>query len=120
MAEGWLRHYGYDGLEVFSAGTHPEGINPIAVEVMAEVGIDISNHSSNHIDEYLTADLDHVISVCANAERNCPVFPEEVNRIHQPFDDPAKAIGTSTEVIAVYRAVRDQIREFSEGFLNKP
>lgn len=117
MAEGWLRHFGNESLEVFSGGTHPQKVNSMAIQVMSEQGIDISAHTSNHIDEYLAYDIDIVLSVCANAERECPVFPEKVKRIHKGFDDPAKFLGSEKEVIDFYREVRDQIKDFSFKFL---
>ena len=117
MAEGWLRHFGNKSLAVFSAGTHPEKVNPIAIQVMLESDIDISAHTSNHIDEYLDYDIDLVISVCAKAEKECPIFPEKVKRIHKGFDDPAKFPGSKEEEIDFYRDVRDQIKDFSYKFI---
>ncbi|HIA36992.1 MAG TPA: arsenate reductase ArsC [Flavobacteriales bacterium] len=117
MAEGWLRHFGNRSIEVFSAGTHPEKINSMAIQVMLESGIDISTHTSNLIDEYLDYDIDIVLSVCANAERACPVFPKSVKRMHKEFDDPAKFSGSEEEVIGFYREVRGQIKDFTCKFI---
>lgn len=117
MAEGWLRHFGNRSIEVFSAGTHPEKVNAIAKRVMLESGINISTHTSNHIDEYLNKDIDFVISVCADAEKACPVFPKNVKRIHNGFDDPAKYFGSEEETIDFYRAIRDQIKDFTCKFI---
>ncbi len=117
MAEGWLRHFGDNKLEVFSAGTHPEKVNPLAIRVMLESGINISTHTSNHIDEYLGEDFDFVISVCTAAEKACPTFPEDVKKIHRGFEDPAKFLGSEEDVISFYRDVRDQIKDFSYNLI---
>jgi len=123
MAEGWLRSFG-GALEIFSAGTHPEAVNPLAVEVMAEVEIDISHHKLNHVDEYLDKRIDYVVTVCDNAKEACPVFPGEVMSIHHSFEDPAnvstgaeaqvEARGSKEEKLPVYRKVRDEIGVFCE------
>jgi len=109
MAEGSFRHYGGESVEVFSAGTEPKGVNPIAMRVMKEVGIDISGHASNHVREYIDQKFDYIITVCDNAARNCPRFPGEGIKLHWPFDDPAEATGTEELVVAVFRRVRDDI-----------
>jgi len=92
MAEGFFRHYGRDCVDVVSAGTEPKGLNPIAVRVMSEIGIDISHQTSNNIREYLDQQFDYVITVCDHAAQNCPRFPGEGTKLHWPFDDPAEAI----------------------------
>lgn len=111
MAEGFLRSFN-PKLELFSAGTEPaKVINPNAVQVMQEIGIDISMGIPNLVDEYLNDAFDYVITVCDHAKKVCPVFAGEVqHRLHIGFDDPAEAVGTQEEVIAVYRRVRDEIR----------
>lgn len=119
MAEGWLRYFSDNRIEIYSAGTHPEKINTIAIKVMAEEGIDISTHTSNHINEYLDRNLDMVISVCANAEKECPVFPKKSTIIHKGFEDPAKFRGAENEVLDFYRVVRDQIKEFSNELIKE-
>src|SRR5918911_1164966 len=106
MAEGLLRRAGGDGFEVFSAGTEPSGVNPLAVEAMREVGIDISTQRSKSVDEFLGQEFDYVITVCDKANRNCPVFPGRTKRIHWSFDDPAEALGERSERLAVFRRVR--------------
>lgn len=112
MAEGLLQSI--DGpFEALSAGAKPAGyVHPMAVQVMQELGIDISGQSSKHIDEFLpprgTAP-DLIISVCSSAEKECPMFPEDVERLHWPFDDPAHATGTDEEKLAEFRRVRDEI-----------
>ena len=111
MAEGILIHLAGDILEVRSAGSKPAGyVHPLAVRVMAEIGIDISSHRSKHPSEFLQQEIETVITVCGNADRACPVFPGQVNRYHWGFDDPAKAQGTDAEVLPVFRRVRDEIQ----------
>jgi len=89
MAEGLLRHMAGDRFEVFSAGTRPSGLNPNAVQAMAEVGIDISGHRSKHVDEFAGHQFDYVFTVCDNAKETCPFFPGGGKRLHQSFEDPA-------------------------------
>ncbi len=114
MAEGWTRHLFGGRIEAFSAGVETHGLNPRAVQVMAEAGVDIRDQESEHIRDYLDAGLDLVVSVCDQAAESCPVFPRPVRRVHHAFPDPAKAVGTDEEVLAAFRAVRDQIRAFVE------
>ncbi len=109
MAEGFLRHYGEGAVDAFSAGLEPKGLNPRAVEVMKELGIDIGQQKSEHLDRYLTDRFDFVITVCDNANRRCPIFPGAGQKLHWPFDDPAEATGTEDEVLAEFRRVRDEI-----------
>lgn len=111
MAEGILRKEAGDLLEVHSAGSKPAGyVHPKAIEVLREVGVDISGHTSKHMNEFLDRDINTVITVCGNADQACPVFPGQVNRRHWPFDDPAHATGSDEEVLAEFRRVRDDIR----------
>lgn len=111
MAEGILREEAGDLLEVHSAGSEPAGyVHPKAIEVLREVGIDISGHTSKHMNEFLDRAIETVITVCGNADQVCPVFPGQVNRHHWPFDDPARATGSDEEVLAEFRRVRDEIR----------
>ena len=120
MAEGWLQSFD-DRLEIYSAGTHPEKIiNPFAVNVMAEVGIDISFHYPKSIDKFVNESFDYLITVCDNAKQICPSFAGEVkNSLHIGFEDPADAKGNDKEITEVYRKVRDQIRdEFYKFFIN--
>lgn len=118
MAEGWLRHLGGDRYEALSAGTRPQGVNPLAVRVMAEAGVDISGHRSKSVDELLGEDLDLLVTVCGGARESCPVFLGKVKeRQHWPFDDPAEAQGPEEGVLHVFRRVRDEIRRRVEQFL---
>ena len=111
LAEGFLRAAAGDILDVQSAGSKPAGyVHPLAIKVMAEVGIDISQHRSKHLNEFLNQPVHTVITVCGNADQACPVFPGQLQRHHWGFFDPAKAHGTEEEILAVFRDVRDQIR----------
>ena len=117
MAEGILREAAGDILEVHSAGSRPAGyVHPKAVEAMAEIGIDISGHTSKHMDEFLDRDIETVITVCGNADQACPVFPGQVHRHHWPFDDPAHATGTEEQIMDEFRRVRDEIAEAFQSY----
>jgi arsenate reductase len=117
MAEGLLRHDGGDCFEVFSAGTKPSLVRPEAIEVMQELGIDISGHRSKSVGEFSGQEFDYVITVCDNARESCPVFPGRTRRIHWGFEDPAEIEGDEATRIAVFRRVRDEIREKLAGFI---
>jgi arsenate reductase (thioredoxin) len=111
LAEGVLRAAAGELFDVASAGSNPAGfVHPLAIQVMTEIGIDISGHRSKHLDEFLTQNVETVISVCGDADQACPMFPGQMNRHHWGFDDPAKASGTVDEMLVTFRAVRDQIR----------
>ncbi len=117
LAEGILLAAAGDTLDVQSAGSKPAGyVHPLAVQVMKEIGIDISHHRSKHMDEFLKQPVETVITVCGNADQACPVFPGQVNRHHWGFDDPAHATGTDEEKLAVFRRVRDQIKMVFEAY----
>jgi len=117
MAEGVLRRAAGDLIDVASAGSSPAGyVHPKAVEVMKEIGIDISNHTSKHLNEFLDRKVDTVITVCGNADQACPIFPGQMNRYHWGFDDPARAKGTEEELNAEFRRVRDQIQLVFEAY----
>lgn len=117
IAEGYLRHFSNGKAEVFSAGIKTHGVNPKAIEIMKEVGIDISNHTSNNIDEYYDKDFDFVITVCDNAKENCPFFPTKAKKFHHNFPDPAKATGSENEILNEFRNVREMIKDYSETFV---
>jgi arsenate reductase len=111
LAEGLLRSMAADLFTVHSAGSKPAGyVHPLAIRVMQEIGIDLSAHTSKHMNEFLATPIETVITVCGNADQACPIFPGQVNRHHWPFDDPAHATGTEAEQLAVFRRVRDEIR----------
>tara|TARA_B100000949_G_scaffold225050_1_gene228928 strand:+ start:1854 stop:2294 length:441 start_codon:yes stop_codon:yes gene_type:complete len=117
MAEGWARHLKSDEIDAYSAGVEPHGLNPNAVKIMAEAGVDISGHQSQHIDEFKEVELDVVVTVCGHAYETCPVFPGQTKVVHIGFDDPpelAEGAGTEDEALGHYRRVRDEIRAFVE------
>ena len=117
IAEGYLRHFAENKADVYSAGVETHGVNPKAIATMKEDGIDISNHTSNNIDEYYDIDFDFVITVCDNAKERCPYFPTKAKKFHQNFPDPAKATGTEEEIIAEFRKVRQLIKEYCIQFV---
>jgi arsenate reductase len=117
MAEGFLRAAAGDVLNVQSAGSNPAGfVHVLAIKVMAEVGIDISQHRSKHLNEFLHQPVDTVITVCGKADQVCPIFPGQVNRHHWPFDDPARAEGSDDAKVAVFRRVRDEMRRTFQSY----
>ncbi|RZK62864.1 MAG: arsenate reductase ArsC [Hymenobacter sp.] len=101
---------------VYSAGVEVHGVNPKAVQVMAEDGVDISHHTSNHVAEYAHVPFAYVLTVCDHANEVCPVFPAAAKKLHHNFPDPAKAIGTADEVLNQFRAVRDQVKAYAQDF----
>jgi arsenate reductase (thioredoxin) len=118
MAEGLLRHLAGDRYDVFSAGTHPLGLNPGAVAAMQELGIDMSAHRSKHMDEFTDHAFDYVITVCDRAKKSCPRWPHTGSLVHWSFEDPAVTIGTSEEERHAFRTVRDQIKTQLDKFLS--
>jgi arsenate reductase len=104
---------------VYSAGVETHGVNPRAIAIMKEDGIDISNHTSNNITEYINIDFDFVLTVCDNAKERCPYFPTNALKVHYNFPDPAKAIGTEEEVMEQFREVRDMIKKYCEQLVKK-
>jgi arsenate reductase len=117
MAEGYLRHFANSAAQVYSAGIETHGVNPKAIAVMKEDGIDLSGHTSNNVDEYSGIAFDYVITVCDNAKENCPFFPSNAQRFHYSFPDPAKAEGSEEEVMEEFRKVRDMIKMYSKEFI---
>jgi arsenate reductase len=117
MAEGWAKKLKGDSIEPYSAGIETHGLNPSAVKVMAEAGVDISNHRSKHVNELKNVKFDYVVTVCGHANENCPVFPGKTKIVHVGFDDPprlAENAKTEKEATDCYRRVRDEIRDFVE------
>ncbi len=115
MAERWARHLKADAIEACSAGVEPSRLNPDAVRVMAEVGVDVSGQRSKHVNELADQPIDYVVTVCDHARESCPVFPGGAKVVHHTFDDPphlAAAAKSDEERLAPYRRVRDEIREF--------
>lgn len=119
MAEGFLRNLGRNRFDVVSAGTEPAGLNPMAVEVMREVGIDLSSYYSKAIDAFLSEQFDDVITVCDRARESCPVFPGKHKALHWSFDDPAAAQGPPEQRLAVFRRVRNEIDGHVRGFVQQ-
>ena len=119
IAEGYLRHFAGEKAEVYSAGVETHGVNPRAISIMQEDGIDISQHTSNNIDEYREIEFDFVITVCDNARERCPYFPTKAQKFHHNFPDPAKASGTEAEIMAEFRTVRDMIKTYAEQFVSE-
>lgn len=117
IAEGYLKHFAGDKAEVFSAGVETHGVNPRAVQTMKEDGIDISNHTSNNINEYRDIDFDFVITVCDNAKERCPFFPYGAKKFHYNFPDPAKATGSEDEKMQQFRDVRNMIKKYCDMFV---
>ena len=117
IGEGILRAEAGDLVDVQSAGSNPAGcVHPLAIKVMAEIGMDISNHRSKHMNEFLNRTVHTVITVCGNVDQACPVFPGQVTRHHWPFDDPAHIAGTEAEQLEVFRRVRDEMRWVFEAY----
>jgi arsenate reductase (thioredoxin) len=117
MAEGWARHLKGPVIDAYSAGVEPHGMNPLAVQVMAEAGVDISGQRSKHIDELKGVPLDYVVTVCDHAHETCPILPGPTKKVHVGFDDPprlAKDAQSEAAALAHYRRVRDEIRAFVE------
>jgi arsenate reductase len=117
MAEGWAKYLKMDSIDAYSAGVSPKPLDPLAVQVMAEAGVDISNHHSKHLDELKNIQFDYVVTVCDNAHESCPVFPGKTKVVHVGFDDPprlAKQAKNKEETLNFYRRVRDEIKSFVE------
>ncbi len=115
MAEGLLRHDAGDRFEVFSAGISPSHVRPEAIAVMRELGIDISGHRSKSVEELAGQSFDYVLTVCDNARESCPIFPGGAVIIHQSFEDPASLEGSEEQRLALFRRVRDEIRQYFQG-----
>jgi len=119
MAEGLLRSFDGDRVEVASAGTNPSTVRPEAIAVMSELGIDLSGHRSKHVREFDGQHFDYVITVCDNANEACPIFPGDTERIHWSFPDPAAVEGSEAERLAAFRRVRDSLAETFRGLVNR-
>lgn len=119
IAHGYLQQFAGNRALVYSAGVETHGVNPRAIAVMKEDGVDISNHTSNHVDEYRHVNFDYVITVCDNAKERCPYFPTHAVKLHHNFPDPAKATGTEEEIMNEFRRVRGMIKEYCEQFVGQ-
>ena len=119
LAEGYLRHFAGDWANVYSAGVETHGVNPRAIATMREDGIDISAHTSNHVDEYRDIPFDYVITVCDHAREVCPYFPTQAPKFHHNFTDPAKATGTEEDIMASFRRVREEVKQYCREFAER-
>jgi len=119
IAEGYLRYFAGKEAEIYSAGIETHGVNPRAILTMRADGIDISNQTSNHLDEYKNIDFDYVITVCDNAKEHCPYFPSQAKRLHFNFPDPAKASGSDDEIKRQFEIVRDLIKDYCINFVKQ-
>ena len=117
IAEGYLKHFAGDKAEVYSAGIETHGVNPRAIQIMQEDGIDMSKHTSNNVMEYKDVEFDFVITVCDNAKERCPYFPSTAKKFHHNFPDPAKASGTDEQIMQKFREVRGMIKQYSKDFV---
>ncbi len=117
IAEGYLRKFGGDKATVYSAGVETHGVNPRAIQIMKEDGIDISHHTSNNINEYRDMAFDFVITVCDNAKERCPFFPSNAKKFHYNFPDPAKTTGSEDQIEQQFREVRKMIKSYSQQFV---
>jgi len=116
LLHGYLEQLLGERASVYSAGVEVHGLNPRAVRVMAEDGVDISHHTSNHVDEYAAVPFDYVITVCDHANEVCPVFPSTAKKLHHNFPDPARATGSEEEIMGQFRSVRDQVKAYAHDF----
>ena len=117
IAHGYLSAMTMGKANVYSAGVETHGVNPRAIAIMKEDGIDISSHTSNNITEYFGVDFDYVITVCDNAKERCPYFPTKALKFHYNFPDPAKAIGSEDEIMSEFRKVREMVKKYCEDFV---
>ena len=118
IAHGYLEAFAPEGTKVYSAGVETHGVNPKAIAIMQKDGVDISNHTSNNVDEYRTIDFDYIITVCDNAKERCPYFPSNAYRFHKNFPDPAKVTGSEDEVNAQFDEVRDMVKLYCKEFVS--
>lgn len=119
MAEGYLRYFAGDHANIYSAGIEKHGVNPMAIASMEEDGIDISNHTSNNIEEYQNIDFDYLITVCDHANEHCPITTFKAQKFHHNFLDPSKVVGTDDEIKEQLRMVRSQIKEYCRSFIKE-
>ncbi len=119
MAEGWGKHFGQGEVEVYSAGIETHGLHPRAVAAMKEVGIDISQQTSDLIEPEVLSRADYVVTLCSDADEKCPVTPPQVKRLHWGFEDPAKITGTEEEIQAKFREIRDALRDRIRSFIEE-
>jgi len=119
IAHGYLSYFANGNANIYGAGVETHGVNPKAIEVMKEDGIDISHHTSNNINEYLDIPMDLIITVCDHAAEVCPIFPQQTTVVHHSFPDPAKATGIEEEIMNSFRSTRDLIKNYCEDFVKE-
>ncbi|KAA1247731.1 arsenate reductase ArsC [Aquimarina sp. RZ0] len=119
MAEGYLKHFAQDTATIYSAGVETHGVNPRAIAIMKEDDIDISNHTSNNLEEYLDINFDYILTVCDHAKEKCPFFPGKAERLHYNFFDPSKIDGTEEEIHAAFTKTRNEIKTYCKNFVEK-
>ncbi|SFU32812.1 arsenate reductase [Pustulibacterium marinum] len=119
MAHGYLKKFAGEKATIYSAGVEIHGLNPFAVGIMSEDGIDISKHTSNHVDEYADITFDYVLTVCDHANESCPIFTGKTEKLHHNFTDPSKASGKAKELIEAFRNTRNEIKTYCEKFVAK-
>ena len=117
MAEGYLRYFGGDRVNIYSAGIETHGLNKMAVKIMHEDAIDISGHTSNHIDEYQKIHFDYILTVCDHAKENCPYFPSKAQRFHHNFSDPSKLKGNAEDIHKAFENTRNEINDYAKSFI---
>jgi arsenate reductase (thioredoxin) len=117
MAHGWLQHFAPDHVEVRSAGTAPKGVHPLSIEVMGAAGVDITSHTSDHIDEFSDTHFDVVVTVCNNAKETCPVFTNTDKLVHRSFEEPDHEDMGREELIPIFNRIRDEIRDWAKEFV---
>lgn len=117
MAEGYLRYFGGDRVNIYSAGIETHGLNKMAVKIMHEDAIDISGHTSNHIDEYQKIHFDYILTVCDHAKENCPYFPSKAQRFHHNFSDPSKLKGNAEDIHKAFENTRNEIKDYAKFFI---
>jgi len=117
MAEGYLKHFAKQTATIYSAGVETHGVNPKAIAIMKEDGINISDHTSNNLDEYLDISFDYILTVCDNAKERCPFFPGKAERLHFNFFDPSKVEGPEDQIHAAFTKTRNQIKEYCKNFV---
>jgi len=117
MAEGYLRHFAKDKAMIYSAGIETHGVNPMAIQIMQQDAIDLSDHTSNHINEYQGIEFDYVITVCDHARERCPFFPSHAQIFHYNFPDPSKTVGSPDVIEQDFIRVRDLIKEYCRDFV---
>jgi len=118
IAHGYLAHFAGDNVKVYSAGVETHGVNPKAISTMKRDGVDISNHTSNNVNEYDAADFDYLITVCDSARERCPIFPSSATKFHSSFPDPAGFTGSETEIENGFDEVRDIIKTYCKSFVS--